>query len=115
MKTERHAKLTALLDGNFGYVKEEQAGVLAERLIENGIIFSQGILEMIVRHGMYSAAKWAGHPKEREYWNARYCAVAIIYRDLTDTHSWLEDFNSKCGVKYDNGNIISAEGTACKE
>lgn len=115
MKTERHAKLTALLDGNFGYVEEEQAGKLAERLIENGVIFSQGILEMIVKHGTYSAAKWAGHPNEREHWNARYTAVAIIYRDLTDTPSWLEDFNRKCGVNYVEGNIISADGTACKD
>ena len=115
MKTERHAKLTALLDGNFGYVEEQQAGILAERLIENGVIFSQGILEMIVMHGIYSAAKWAGHPKDREYWNARYTAVAIIYRDLTDTPTWFEDFNRKCGVTYADGNILSADGTTCKD
>ena len=65
-------------------------------------------LETIVKHGMYAAAKWAGHPSERPYWEARYAGLQCLYAEIANNATAYADFNAKCGITFTGGHITSA-------
>ena len=71
------------------------------------------ILRTVVAHGRFAAAKWAGHPDEREYREAQYTALQRLYRDITDSPRGYGDFNLLCGVTFADGHILEADGTKC--
>jgi hypothetical protein len=72
-----------------------------------------GVIETIIKHGRYAAAKWAGHPTDRAYWEARYCGIQALYSDLTGSPTAYADFNARCGVTFEAGHITAADGTTC--
>ena len=71
------------------------------------------IIQLVVKHGRYAAAKWAGHPDERPYWEARYCGMQSLYRDVVDSLSAYSDFNAKCGIVFEDGHVVKADGESC--
>ena len=80
----------------------------------NGALLSKNYVSgLIAKHGRYAAAKWAGHPDERPYWEARYCGMQTLYRDIADSPSAYSDFNAKCGVTFADGHIAKADGESC--
>ena len=70
-------------------------------------------METVINHGRYAAAKWAGHPTDRAYWEARYCGIQALYSDLSDSPAAYADFNARCGVTFEAGHITAADGTTC--
>jgi len=80
---------------------------------EKGVGFSNDIIKIIVNHGRYNAAKWAGHKDERQYWEARYVSAQAIYVSVLEIPKAYEDFNAKCGVTFKDGHIVVADGTIC--
>ena len=112
MKTTEQ-RLTELLDTNFGYSDEAPAQQIAEKLKDNGVIFADRIIAVIIKHGRYAAAKWAGHKDSRPYWEARYCGIQALYSDISDSTTAYADFNARCGVTFVDGHITAADGTTC--
>lgn len=112
MKTTEQ-RLTELLDTNCGYSDEAPAQQIAEKLKDNGVIFADRIIAVIIKHGRYAAAKWAGHKDSRPYWEARYCGLQALYSDLTEFPDAYALFNKHCGVTFDCGHIATADGTTC--
>lgn len=72
-----------------------------------------GVLHTLIAHGRHAAAKWAGHPEEREYREAQYTALQRLYRDITDDPRGYERFNLLCGITFAEGHITKADGTTC--
>ena len=73
----------------------------------------KNVIETIIKHGRYAAAKWAGHIDSRQYWEARYCGIQALYSDLTNSATAYADFNARCGVTFAAGHIAAADGTTC--
>lgn len=71
------------------------------------------VIETIIKHGRYAAAKWARHTDSRQYWEARYCGIQALYSDLTNSATAYADFNAHCGVTFEAGHITAADGTTC--
>lgn len=112
MKTTEQ-RLTELLDTNCGYSDEAPAQQIAEKLTSSGVIFADRIMAVIIKHGRYAAAKWAGHNDSRPYWEARYCGLQALYSDLTEFPDAYALFNQHCGVTFAGGHITAADGTTC--
>lgn len=108
-------RLVELLDTNFGYSDEAPAQQIAERLESNGLVFADDLLNTVVKHGRYAAAKWAGYADQRKYWEARYCGIQALYSDLNGSSTAYADFNAKCGVVFETGHIVAADGTKCTD
>ena len=73
------------------------------------------VIETIIKHGRYAAAKWAGHADNRPYWEARYCGIQALYSDLTNSATAYADFNARCGVTFEAGHIVAADGAQCTD
>jgi hypothetical protein len=71
------------------------------------------VIETIIKHGRYAAAKWAGHADSRPYWEARYVAMQALYAELTNSATAYSDYNARCGVTFEAGHIVAADGTTC--
>lgn len=70
-------------------------------------------IKTIVKHGRYAAAKWEGNPTSRAYWEARYAGLQCLYAELASSPNAYADFNARCGVTFEAGHIVAADGTQC--